>query len=221
MMNKDFSNVDCCLNCKNFTWWDGDYCCVSDMKIHQFGFGNQNGGYFGTTYMNEDIDNTMKIKEECDDWEKYNHRQYIQKEYLKFKDFENKQNQYYAHIIDKWDFKQLRYDYISTEILKENDFVPQKSIILSYIDKLKKWYMYSDEPIYIIGLSEDTWDYYWVYVDRYSHIKSLTCCYYLKDKPKDIKLPIYSKSEILSLLNTTDYFEKNNETLIYGIQEFY
>lgn len=106
--NKDFSNVDCCLNCKNFRWWDGDYCCVADMKIHQFGFGNQNGGYFGTTYMNEDIDNTMQTPETCDDWKKYIHHQYIQKEYLKFKDFQNKQKQYYDHIIDKWNVKQLK-----------------------------------------------------------------------------------------------------------------
>lgn len=23
----------CCLNCKHFAWWDGDYVCIKKMKI--------------------------------------------------------------------------------------------------------------------------------------------------------------------------------------------
>lgn len=94
MTNKDYRNKKCCLNCKNFVWWDGDYCCVSDMKIHQYGFGNQNGGYLGTTYMNEDIDNTMQTPETCDDYEHTFKNIYINLEYSKFKEYQEMINNY-------------------------------------------------------------------------------------------------------------------------------
>lgn len=66
---KDFRNIDCCLNCKTFCWWDGDYCCTQHMSIHQYGM-STNGGYIDPAWMNDDINNTMKTAEECEDYEK-------------------------------------------------------------------------------------------------------------------------------------------------------
>ena len=96
----DYTNKDCCLNCHGFSWWDGDYCCISCMEIHQYGFGNENGGYTAYPFMNSDIDKTMKTPETCkyyskvDNNPKYN--QYME-EYKKFKKFDklcNELNQY-------------------------------------------------------------------------------------------------------------------------------
>ena len=25
----------CCINCRSFAWWDGDFCCVNHMNINQ------------------------------------------------------------------------------------------------------------------------------------------------------------------------------------------
>ena len=33
---KDYTNKDCCINCEGFCFWDSDYCCFPQMKIHQY-----------------------------------------------------------------------------------------------------------------------------------------------------------------------------------------
>lgn len=98
-MIKDFTNKKCCLNCEGFCWWDGDYCCTKKMKIHQFGYGNSNGGYFGTTYMNKDIDNTMETPETCEDYVYSSKNDYfIKEEYKKFKEWDKLCKQLEYHV---------------------------------------------------------------------------------------------------------------------------
>lgn len=31
------NNNDTCITCQHFAWWDGDYCCMSKMKVIQHG----------------------------------------------------------------------------------------------------------------------------------------------------------------------------------------
>ena len=82
---KDFTNKDCCLNCYNFEWWDGDYCCVPHLKIHQYGFDIHH-----YPYMNEDIDNTMQTPETCEDYLTLNNdwSDWIIEEYKKYKELQ-------------------------------------------------------------------------------------------------------------------------------------
>lgn len=89
-MNKDFSNKDCCLNCQGFVFWDGDYCCFPNFKIHQYGYSNG-------IWMNEDIDNTMKTPETCEDYEKITYPSILNEylaEYKKFKEYQEMINNY-------------------------------------------------------------------------------------------------------------------------------
>ena len=91
---KDFTNKKCCLTCDGFCWWDGDYCCTKHMKIHQYGYGNENGGFTAYPYMNEDIDNTMQTPETCEDYDYTHHAGYPEseneyiKEYKKYKELQ-------------------------------------------------------------------------------------------------------------------------------------
>ena len=43
------------------SFWDGDYVCTMQMKIHQYGY--PNGIWF-----DEDFEKTLKTKDECDDY---------------------------------------------------------------------------------------------------------------------------------------------------------
>lgn len=82
---KDFINIDCCLNCKAFAFWDGDYVCTMQMKIHQYGM--KNHSYISQTWMNKDIENTMQTSIECKDYQKDSDNWFIleYQKYLKWK----------------------------------------------------------------------------------------------------------------------------------------
>lgn len=68
---KNWNTCDCCLNCRNFSFWDGDYVCPWHWELHQAGYQNK-GGYIINTWMNEDIDQTMQTPETCPDYDKNN-----------------------------------------------------------------------------------------------------------------------------------------------------
>lgn len=51
-----------CLNCENFAFWDGDYCCLSNFTI--LCESNKNGDF------TNDILHTLKTKDDCVDWKK-------------------------------------------------------------------------------------------------------------------------------------------------------
>ena len=92
---KDFTNKDCCLNCQGFCFWDGDYCCSLQMKIHQYGLGN------GFHYMTRDIDNTMKgpdTDRPCEDYVRCLYSDDIIEEYKKFKEWDRLCDQLEKHV---------------------------------------------------------------------------------------------------------------------------
>lgn len=57
-----------CINCSNFGWWDGDYCCVKHMKILQ----ESHGGDF-----NDDILMSIVLNKGCRDWDENNNPQFL------------------------------------------------------------------------------------------------------------------------------------------------
>ena len=50
-----------CINCENFAWWDGDYCCLKKMLILQ---SSPNGNF------EEEFLKTMKSSDECANYSK-------------------------------------------------------------------------------------------------------------------------------------------------------
>ena len=96
---KDFSNKKCCLTCDGFCWWDGDYCCTMEMKIHQYGWPHQ-------IWFNGDIDKTMETPETCEDYSYRHHEKYPEseneyiEEYKKFKIWDKLCWQLEQHVSD-------------------------------------------------------------------------------------------------------------------------
>ena len=99
---KDFTNIDCCINCEGFCFWDGDYCCFPNFKIHQYGWPHQ-------LWMDGDIDKTMVLGKDCEDYHKWGtymyvpncHNEYLE-EYKKFKEWDKLCYQLEQHIQNKW-----------------------------------------------------------------------------------------------------------------------
>lgn len=54
----DFLNKTC-ITCKNFGWWDGDYCCTAKLRILQ----ESPDGAF-----NNDILLSLRINKNCDSY---------------------------------------------------------------------------------------------------------------------------------------------------------
>jgi len=98
---KDFSDKKCCLNCDGFCWWDGDYCCTMEMKIHQYCWPHQ-------IWFNRDIDKTMETPETCEDYHYKHHEKYPEseneymQEYKKFKEWDKLCYQLEQHVTNKW-----------------------------------------------------------------------------------------------------------------------
>jgi len=96
---KDFSYKKCCLNCDGFCYWDGDYCCIKEMSIHQYGNESEQ--------MTCDIDNTMQTPETCKKYKYAHHEKYPKsdnlyiKEYKKFKEWDKLCKQLEDHVSDK------------------------------------------------------------------------------------------------------------------------
>lgn len=61
-----------------------------------------------------------------------------------------------------------------------------KEIVKSLFDYcywFRGWRMYEGEPVYVIGLSEDKYDFYWMTINnKEQKIKFITCLYSLKEK---------------------------------------
>ena len=113
---KDFTNKDCCINCENFCFWDGDYCCFPNFKIHQYNItyypefdSKPNKGYFSDNRMFGDIDNTMVLGKDCEDYHKWGTYMYVPdcpndhlEEYKKFKEWDKLCHQLEQHVTNKW-----------------------------------------------------------------------------------------------------------------------
>jgi hypothetical protein len=112
---KDFTNVDCCINCENFCEWDGDYCCFPHFMIHQYNIkyypeydNKHNGGYFSDDRMFRDIDKTMVLAKDCEDYKKYgtgmrnpDYPNVHLEEYKRFKEWDKLCYQLEEHVSDK------------------------------------------------------------------------------------------------------------------------
>lgn len=63
-----------CIDCKFFTWWDGDYCCVRKAKLLQ----TSKDGKF-----NIDILKSLRLNKNCDSFDKESNSLY-KEEFNKF-----------------------------------------------------------------------------------------------------------------------------------------
>ena len=111
---KDFTYKDCCINCENFCFWDGDYCCFPNFKIHQYNITyypeydtKPNKGYFSDNRMFGDIDNTMVLGKDCEDYHKWGTYMYVPdcpndhlEEYKRFKEWDKLCHQLEQHVSD-------------------------------------------------------------------------------------------------------------------------
>lgn len=68
-----------CINCENFAWWDGDYCCVRKTKLLQ----HSPGGDF-----TKDIFIALNLNKNCNEYKDYQSDIYIKS----FNDFLKKNN---------------------------------------------------------------------------------------------------------------------------------
>lgn len=103
----------------------------------------------------------------------------------------------------------------------------QESIIKScykffFEDEYRWKENYNGKPFYIIGLSEDRYDYYWLCVDEDYNLKFVTCCYKI-DKPYKHPVKDISSNDYKLIVNKVkEYFkEHTNENLIYLDTKFF
>ena len=77
---------------------------------------------------------------------------------------------------------------------------------------------FDNEALYVIGLSEDKYDYYWVCINNKDRkLKFITCLYSI-DKPCERITKKWNKDERRNILNEVKrYFKENSlkENLIY------
>lgn len=81
-----------------------------------------------------------------------------------------------------------------------------------------QWKYYDDEPIYIIGLSEDRYDYYWVGINNKERKLKFITYVYLIDHPCDKITKTWNKDECKNILKEIkEYFKTHSdkENLIY------
>lgn len=120
--------------------------------------------------------------------------------------------------------KQLLTDKINTKSWTSS---VQKSIIddcykFFYIDE-SQWKKFYDDDYYIIGLSEDRYDYYWLCVNKDLKLKFITCLYNI-DNPCERVTKIWSKDERRHIFDkVTKYFKEHSdkENLIYLDEKLY
>lgn len=118
---KDFTHIDCCINCENFCFCDGDYCCLPNFMIHQYNVTNYpeldnkpNKGFFSDSRMFRDIDRTMKLGKDCEDYHKWGTYMYVHdcpntylEEYKKFKEWDRLCYQLEQHVLDPSGYYEL------------------------------------------------------------------------------------------------------------------
>ena len=101
-------------------------------------------------------------------------------------------------------------------IEKSNNIKIQKAITNELYDIIGTWRKHFDNLVFIIGLSEDKYDYYYITINNKERkLNFITCLYDLSEKSNVTKKwTTDEKHMIKSYVN--DYFIKaNNEKLIY------
>lgn len=92
--------------------------------------------------------------------------------------------------------------------------------ILEYIVWNPKWRTIDGKPAYLIGISEDHWDYYYVYLiydNGMLDLRYMTCCYHIGDEYKDLLYSPFSYDELLYLkyVIKQQIIESTSDKLIY------
>ena len=94
-----------------------------------------------------------------------------------------------------------------------------------FFEDESQWKEYFDnEALYVIGLSEDKYDYYWICINnKEKKLKFITCAYNI-DKPCERVTKIWSKDERRHIFNEVKkYFKEHSdkENLIYLDEKIY
>lgn len=104
------------------------------------------------------------------------------------------------------------YDYINEELVrKAGHEVPDWMArdIFNVMVLASCWRIIDDKPAFIIGVSEDKYDYYWVYVTEDLKLKFMTCLYSLKHVSQYSKR--FTIDEIHDITKQIDEYFKNNK----------
>lgn len=83
---------------------------------------------------------------------------------------------------------------------------------------------FDNEAVYIIGLSEDRYDYYWVCINNKERTLKFITCVYNIDKPCDRVIKKWNKDERRNILKEVkEYFKEHSdkENLIYLDEKIY
>ncbi len=81
------------------------------------------------------------------------------------------------------------------------------------------WRNLGDEPGYLIGLCEDEWDYYWIWINnKESELHFMTCCFSIKEKCNTITKR-WSREEKQNIRDKVfkHFDEHPNEKLLFFI----
>lgn len=100
-------------------------------------------------------------------------------------------------------------------IEKSNNIKIQKAITNELYDIIGTWRKHFNNSVFIVGLSEDKYDYYITINNKERKLNFITCLYDLSEKSNVTKKwTTDEKHMIKSYIN--DYFTKsNNEKIIY------
>ena len=82
----------------------------------------------------------------------------------------------------------------------------------------------NNEAVYVIGLSEDRYDYYWVCINNKERKLQFITCVYNIDKPCDRVIKKWNKDERQNILKEIkEYFKEHSdkENLIYLDEKIY
>ena len=83
---------------------------------------------------------------------------------------------------------------------------------------------FDNEALYVIGLSEDRYDYYWVCINNKERTLKFITCVYNIDKPYDKVIKKWNKDERQNILKEVkEYFKEHSdkENLIYLDEKIY
>ena len=83
---------------------------------------------------------------------------------------------------------------------------------------------FDNEAVYVIGLSEDKYDYYWVCINNKERKLQFITCVYNIDKPCDRVIKKWNKDERRNILKEIkEYFKEHSDTenLIYLDEKIY
>lgn len=87
-----------------------------------------------------------------------------------------------------------------------------------FLNGESQWKYYADEPIYIIGLSEDRYDYYWVGINNKERKLKFINCLYSIDQPCNKVAKTWNKDECKNIIKEVkNYFKTHSdkENIIY------